>query len=110
MRHTVSLTEFRVQRNPNETGVCVYLQVGCERVREPHVAWEGTEDEVAELDAVRRDNVAEAVMVITQELWEVMQQDQEHSQRALNQPTTTTIHLSVAQKVAVVKLNPVRER
>lgn len=80
--------------------MCINLQIGCEWVREPHVAWEGTEDEVAELDAVGRDNVAEAVMVITQELWEVMQQDQEHSQCALNQPTTTTIHLFVAQKVA----------
>lgn len=61
-----------------------YLQVGGEGVREPHVAWEGTEDEVAELDAVGWDDVTEAVMVITQELWEVVQQDQEDSQCALN--------------------------
>lgn len=69
----------------------VYLEIGCERVREPHVAWEGTEDEVAELDAVGWDNVAEAVMVVTQELREVMQQDQEHSQCALKQTITITI-------------------
>jgi len=56
--------------------LCVYLEVGCERVREPHVAWEGTEDEVAELDAVGWDNITETVMVVTQELWEVVQQDQ----------------------------------
>lgn len=62
---------------------CVYLEVGCEGVREPHVAWEGTEDEVAELDAVGRDDVTEAVVVVTQELWEVVQEDQENSQRAL---------------------------
>lgn len=66
--------------------VCVYLQIGGEWIREPHVAWEGTEDEVAELDAVGWDNITEAVMVVTQELWEVMQQDQEHSQCALKQP------------------------
>lgn len=66
--------------------VCVYLQIGRERVRKPHVAWEGTEDEVAKLDAVGWDNITEAIMVITQELWEVMQQDQQHSQRALKQP------------------------
>lgn len=66
--------------------VCVYLEIGCERVREPHVAWKGTEDEVAELDAVGWDNITEAVMVVTQELWEVMQQDQEHSQCTLKRP------------------------
>lgn len=50
-----------------------YLQIGCEWVRKPHVAWEGTEDEVAKLDAVRWDHITEAIMVVTQELWEVMQ-------------------------------------
>lgn len=71
--------------------VCAYLQVGCERVREPHVAWKGTEDEVAELDAVGWDHITEAVMVVTQELREVMQQDQEHSQCALKQPIMQTV-------------------
>lgn len=50
-----------------------YLQVGREGVRKPHVAWEGTEDKVAELDAVGWDNITETIMVITEELWEVMQ-------------------------------------
>ena len=66
--------------------MCVYLEIGCERVRKPHVAWKGTEDEVAELDTVGWDNITEAVMVVTQELWEVMQEDQEHPQCALEQP------------------------
>lgn len=60
-----------------------YLQIGCEGVGEPHVAWEGTEDEVTELDAVGRDHVTEAIMVVAQELWEVVQQDQKHSQCTL---------------------------
>lgn len=63
-----------------------YLQVGCERVGEPHVPREGTEDEVAKLDAVGWNNIAEAVVVVTQELWEVMQQDQQHTERALEKP------------------------
>lgn len=63
----------------------IYLEIGCEGVREPHVAWKGTEDEVAELDAVGWDNITEAVVVVTQELWEVMQQDQQHTQCALKQ-------------------------
>lgn len=49
------------------------LQIGCKRVREPHVAWEGTEDEVAELDTVGWYNITEAIMVITKEFWEVVQ-------------------------------------
>lgn len=64
--------------------VCIYLQIGSERVRKPHVAWKGTEDEVAKLDAVGWDNITEAIMVITQELWEIMQQDQKDPQCALN--------------------------
>lgn len=51
----------------------LHLQIGCEWVREPHVAWEGTEDEVAKLDAVRWDHITEAIMVVTQEFWEVME-------------------------------------
>lgn len=67
-------------------GAQLYLQVGREGVREPHVPREGTQDEIAKLDAVGRDNVTEAVMVVTQELWEIMQQDQQHPERALKKP------------------------
>lgn len=68
-----------------------YLQIGCEWVREPHVAWEGTKDEVAKLDAVRWDHITEAIMVVTQELWEVMQQNQKHSQCTLKKRIKTYI-------------------
>lgn len=63
-----------------------YLQVGREGVGQPHVSWEGTEDEIPQLDAVWWNHVTEAVVVVTQELWEVVQQDQQHPQRALKQP------------------------
>ncbi len=33
---------------------------------------EGTQDQVPQLDAVGRDDVAEAIMVVAQEFWEVM--------------------------------------
>ena len=61
----------------------VDLQVGSEGVREPHVAWKCTQDEVAHLNAVGRDDVTEGVVVVTQELREVMQQHQQDSQCAL---------------------------
>lgn len=54
-------------------GASTYFEVGRERVGEPHVAWEGTEDEVPQLDAVGGDDVTEAVVVVTQELREVVQ-------------------------------------
>lgn len=36
-----------------------HLEVWCEGVRQPHVAWEGTENKVSHLDAVRRDDITE---------------------------------------------------
>ena len=42
----------------NFKSVC-HLQVWCEGVRQPHVTWEGTENEVSHLDAVRRDDITE---------------------------------------------------
>ena len=60
-----------------------YLQVGCEGVWKSHVAGEGTQDQVPQLDAVGRDDITEAIMVVTQELWEIMEQDQKHTEGAL---------------------------
>ena len=59
------------------------LEVGCERIGESHVAWECTEDEVPHLDAVRRDDITERVVVFAQELWEIVEQHQQHTQRTL---------------------------
>ena len=55
-------------RRDGDLGQHVHLQVGGEGVGQPHVAGEGGEDEVPHLDAVGRDHVAEAVVVVTQEL------------------------------------------
>lgn len=63
-----------------------YLQIGREGVWKSHVAGEGTQDQVSQLDAVGRDDVTEAIMVITQELWEIMEQDQKHAESALEYP------------------------
>jgi len=57
----------------------VHLQVGREGVRQAHVARERTQDEVTHLDAVWCDDITEGVVVVTEELWEVMQQHQQHS-------------------------------
>ena len=52
------------------------LEVRCEGVGQPHVAREGTEDEVPHLDAVGEDDVAEGEVIVTEELREVMEQHQ----------------------------------
>lgn len=57
----------------------IHLEVGCERIREPHVPWKGTENEVAKLNAIGRDDITEAIMVVAQKLWKVMQQNQKDS-------------------------------
>lgn len=52
----------------------MYLEVWREGVGEPHVAREGTKDEIPHLDAVGRNHVAEGEVVVTEELWEVVEQ------------------------------------
>ena len=59
------------------------LQVRGEGIRQPHITWEGTKNEVPHLDAVGWNNITERHMVITKELWEVMKQNQQYSQCAL---------------------------
>ena len=57
-----------------------HLEVGCEGVGQAHAAREGGENEIPHLDTVGRNNVAEPVVVVTQELREIVQQDQQHTQ------------------------------
>ena len=68
----------------------VYPEVGCEGVGQSHVAGEGTEYEIPHLDAVWGNHVAERVVIVTQELWEVVQQNQQHPQRTLQQRRMNT--------------------
>ena len=49
------------------------LEVGGERVWQPHVAWKGTQDQVPHLDAVRGNHVAECKVIVTEKLGEVVQ-------------------------------------
>jgi len=50
----------------------VDLQVRREWIGKSHVARKRTENKVAHLDAVGRNDVTESVVVVTEELWEVV--------------------------------------
>lgn len=76
------------------SGVCRYLELRHERVGEGHVAREGREDEVAQLNAGGRDAVAEARVVFAEELWKVVQEHEQHPQRALVQHLDRLQHTS----------------
>ena len=76
----------------SKANLCTDLEVWSEGVREPHVAGESRENEVPHLDAVGRNDVTEAVVVVTEELREVVQQDQKDPQRTAVQPA---VHTSV---------------
>ena len=60
-----------------------HLQVGCEGIRKTHVTWESTQDQIAHLNAVRRRDITEREMIVTQELREVMKKNKENSEQAL---------------------------
>lgn len=49
------------------------------RVREHDCGRESTEDDVSELDATRRDRVAEREVVLTEEVREIVEDDQEQA-------------------------------
>ena len=53
----------------------VDLEVGRERVGELHGAREGAQDEIAQLDAVGRDDVAELVVAAAEELRKVVEEN-----------------------------------
>lgn len=73
-----------------------YLQIWREGVWESHVPRESTKDKIPHLNTVGRNDVTETEVVITQELWEVMKQDQQHAQCTLKikiQRTSTICYL-----------------
>eukprot|EP00967_Tisochrysis_lutea_P098332 scaffold145112_cov30-Tisochrysis_lutea.AAC.7 len=53
-----------------------------ERVGQHHVAWEGGEDQVAHLDARVRNGITECEVIVTQELREIVQENQEDPEGA----------------------------
>lgn len=79
------------QRKPASADRCrqvhadgpAHLEVGGEGVGQAHVAGEGRQDEVAHLDARGRHHVAQLKVVLAQELWEIVQQHEQHAQRPL---------------------------
>mmetsp|Transcript_42174 Transcript_42174/g.109367 ORF Transcript_42174/g.109367 Transcript_42174/m.109367 type:complete len:264 (-) Transcript_42174:1570-2361(-) len=84
----------------------VHLEVGREGVRQAHVAREGAQDEVAHLDAAGRDDVAQRKVVLAQKLRKVVQQHQQHAQRAAVQQPHGIAQLRVAQ----VRLQEAQQR
>ncbi|CAN8024690.1 unnamed protein product [Ixodes persulcatus] len=81
-----------------DLGQHLHLEVGRERVWQAHVAGEGTQDQVAHLDAVGRDQVAETIVVVAQELRKIVQQHQQHPQRALREELNGLLEVHVAQE------------
>jgi hypothetical protein len=51
------------------------------RVRKDDRHRERAEDDVAKLNATRRDDIAETKVVFAKEFWEVMKEDKEKSER-----------------------------
>lgn len=64
-----------------------HLQVGSKGIRQAHVAWECTEDEIAHLNATWRDDIAEAKMVVAQKLRKVVKQHEKYTQSSFVQQT-----------------------
>mmetsp|Transcript_1979 Transcript_1979/g.8732 ORF Transcript_1979/g.8732 Transcript_1979/m.8732 type:complete len:506 (-) Transcript_1979:5199-6716(-) len=61
----------------------IHLQIGLQRIRQVRVPRIGRQDQVPHLDARRRNDVAEAQMVVDQELREIVQEHQQRPQRPL---------------------------
>ena len=61
----------------------VHLQVGGERVGKTHVAGECAQYQVSHLNAIGWNDITERIVVVTQEFWEIVQQNKQHSKRSL---------------------------
>jgi hypothetical protein len=59
---------------------------------------ERAEDDVAKLDATRRDGITETKVVFTKELWEIMKKDEEKSEGAAIQITRCELEISLFQE------------
>eukprot|EP00047_Mylnosiga_fluctuans_P016996 m.58000 g.58000 ORF g.58000 m.58000 type:complete len:508 (-) comp6866_c1_seq1:1785-3308(-) len=81
-----------------DLGQQINLEVRRERVGQAHVAGERAEDKVAHLDAGRGDDIAQAEVVVAQELREVVQQDEHHTEGATVQRADGLVHGDGAQE------------
>mmetsp|Transcript_10100 Transcript_10100/g.24108 ORF Transcript_10100/g.24108 Transcript_10100/m.24108 type:complete len:339 (+) Transcript_10100:48-1064(+) len=71
----------------------VDLQVGHERVGQLHVPRECRQDQVPDLDAGDRHDVAEGEVVLAEELREVVEKHQQHAHRALVEQARAVVQL-----------------
>lgn len=69
-----------------------------EGIWEGVVSREGGEDDVPELDAVRRDGFDEGVVVFGEELGEVMEEDEEDPHRSLEEDSRRFLHLGCREE------------
>jgi len=61
----------------------LYLEVGGEGVGQPHVARECAQDQIAQLNTIGRYDVTEAIVIVTKEFGEVVEEDKQQAQRSL---------------------------
>ncbi len=71
-----------LRRTGVDLGDHVHFEVGRERIGQFHAAWEGAEDQVAQLNAVGGYDVAELVVAVAEELGKVVEQDEEEAESA----------------------------
>jgi hypothetical protein len=68
------------------------------RVRKHDGHRERAEGDVAKLDAMRRNDIAETEVVFAKELWEIMKTDEEESEGAAIQITRCELEISFFQE------------
>mmetsp|Transcript_14315 Transcript_14315/g.33977 ORF Transcript_14315/g.33977 Transcript_14315/m.33977 type:complete len:240 (+) Transcript_14315:1089-1808(+) len=73
------------------------LQGLSEGIRQFHVCGESCQNQVANLNALPRDYIAESMMVVGKELWVVVKQNQKRAQRELVQGLASFRHLDATQ-------------
>ena len=64
-------------------GQQIHFQVGSKRIRQPHRTRKCRQEEIPQLDACWRYNIAERKVVIAQKLWKVVQKNQKNSEGPL---------------------------
>jgi len=90
------LQDRSVVRKDGWDAVLVHVSFGevvGEGIGEGVVSREGREDDVPELDAVRRDGFDEGVVVFGEELGEVVEEDEENPHRSLEEDSGRFLHL-----------------
>ena len=87
-----------VVKSPSVHLKLIYLQIRREWVRQPHVPRKSRQYQVSHLDAIGRDDVTEAVMVIAEEFWEIVKQNQENPKCSSIKPVHRFGQFRVTQK------------